>query len=72
VLEFNLSERWAIEIKKSSAPVLAKGYKNGVKDVAPTRKIVVHKGLESFPMSDGVEALTLEDAMAALSKKANL
>lgn len=72
VLEFNLSERWAIDIKKSSAPVLAKGYINGVKDVAPIRKIVVHKGLESFPMSDGVEALTLEDALAALSKKANL
>jgi uncharacterized protein len=67
VLEFNLSERWAIEIKKSSVPTISKGYQSGVNDIAATRKIVIHQGAESFPMKDGVEALTLGDALNALS-----
>jgi uncharacterized protein len=68
VLEFNLSERWAIEIKKSSVPTISKGYQSGVNDIAATRKIVVHQGAESFPMKDGVEALTLSDALKVVSE----
>jgi uncharacterized protein len=68
VLEFNLSERWAIEIKKSSAPTISKGYQSGVIDIAATRKIVIHQGAESFPMKDGIEALTLNDALMVLSR----
>jgi uncharacterized protein len=68
VLEFSFSERWAIEIKKSSVPTISKGYQSGVNDISATRKIVIHQGAESFPMKDGVEALTLGDALNALSR----
>jgi uncharacterized protein len=68
VLEFNLSERWAIEIKKSSVPTISKGFQSGVNDIAATRKIVIHQGAESFPMKDGVEALTLGDALKVVSE----
>jgi uncharacterized protein len=68
VLEINLSERWAIEIKKSAAPSISKGYISGVSDIAATRKIVIHQGSESFPMKDGIEALTLNDALMVLSR----
>jgi uncharacterized protein len=67
VLEINLSERWAIEIKKSSAPTISKGYLSGITDIAATRKIVI-QGSESFPMRDGIEALTLNDALMSLSQ----
>jgi uncharacterized protein len=68
VLEFNLSERWAIEIKKSSVPTISKGYQSGVIDIAATRKIVIHQGLESFSMKDSIEALTLDDALKVVSE----
>lgn len=34
-----------------------------------TRKIVVHKGSESFPMGNGVEAITLCNLCDALGKQ---
>ncbi len=66
VLELPPKERWAIEITRSSAPTLARGYYIGCDDVKATRRLVVHTGDESFPMGDGVEAVTLGDAVKAL------
>jgi len=66
VLELPPKERWAIEIKRSSAPTLARGYYIGCDDVKATRRLVVHTGDESFSLGDGVEAVTLADAVNAL------
>ena len=66
VLELPPKERWAIEIKRSSAPTLARGYYIGCDDVKATRRLVVHTGDESFALGDGVEAVTLADAVNAL------
>lgn len=66
VLEITPRERWAIEIKRSSAPVLAKGFYLGCEDIRATRRMVVHAGDESFGLGDGVEAASLPDALAAL------
>ncbi len=67
VLELPPKERWAIEIKRSTAPTLAPGFYNGCADVQATRQIVVHAGAESFPMGQGVEAMTIIDAMNAVA-----
>jgi predicted AAA+ superfamily ATPase len=69
VLELPPKERWAIEIKRSSAPTLARGYYIGCDDVKATRRLVVHTGDESFSMCDGVESVTLADAVNALESE---
>lgn len=71
VLEFSADRRWAIEIKKSSAPTIGKGFTIAADDLSAERRIVVHKGGESYPMRGGVEAMTLLDAVAAV-KQANV
>lgn len=58
---------WAIEIKRSSAPVARKGFHIACDDLKAKRRIVVHGGDKRFPMPHGVEALPLLDAMKALS-----
>ena len=66
VLDLPPKERWAIEIKRSSAPVLSKGFYLGCDDIKATRRMVVHAGEETFGLGDGVEAASLPDALAAL------
>ena len=66
VLEIPPKERWAIEIKRSSAPTLAKGFYLGCKDVKVTRRMVVHAGEETFGLGDEVEAASLGGALATL------
>lgn len=65
VLEFSGAERWAIEIKKSTAPSLRRGFHAAAEDIKATRKIVIHAGPEAFPMSQNVHALPLRDAIRA-------
>ena len=66
VLELPPKGRWAIEIKRSSALTLARGYYIGCDDVKATRRLVVHTGDESFAMGDGAEAVMIADAVKAL------
>ena len=66
VLDLPPKERWAIEIKRSSAPVLSKGFYLGCGDIKATRRMVVHAGEDTFGLGDGVEAVSLRGALAAL------
>jgi len=43
-LEFPNQEKWAIEIKRSSAPTLSKGFYTACADVKPARRFVVYAG----------------------------
>ena len=67
VLEFASGNCWAIEIKLSSAPSIERGYLNAVNDIGAKRRLLVHKGAESFPMRYGVEAMPLLEAMNEVS-----
>jgi predicted AAA+ superfamily ATPase len=58
---------WAIEIKRSAAPKLGRGFHTAADDLNPARRIVVHAGAESFPAPHGVEAMPLRAAAAALA-----
>lgn len=59
---------WAIEIKRGSVPKLPKGFHAACEDLKPARRFVVHGGRESFPVGEGVEALSLRDMIEAVSK----
>jgi predicted AAA+ superfamily ATPase len=59
VLEGPKKEVWAIEIKRSSAPVLKKGFHSACEDIDATHKFVIYSGTERFPMAGGAEAIGL-------------
>jgi len=59
VLSLPGGRRWAIEIKRSSAPVLERGFHLACREVQPDRKWVVNPGPERFPLPEGAEAISL-------------
>jgi predicted AAA+ superfamily ATPase len=58
----------AIEIKRSTAPTLSRGFRFAADTLRPVRAFLVHGGEESWPVSDGVTAASLTDVMAQLSR----
>ena len=71
VLEFATDKCWAIDIKLSSAPAVDRGFYNAASDIGAERRILVHKGKDSFPMRHGVEAMPLLEAMNEVSAEAD-
>ncbi|WP_298708866.1 ATP-binding protein [Chitinophaga sp.] len=63
VLEKNDVFKYAIEIKRSMAPVVSKGFHNGCEDIGAVRKFVIYPGIESFPGPDGTEIISLKSMM---------
>jgi predicted AAA+ superfamily ATPase len=66
ILEFSPSEKWAVEIKRSSAPSVSKGFHIGCAEVKPSRKFVVYNGEDQFSMPNDVTAISLTDLMHEL------
>ena len=67
VLEWSTKERWAIEIKRSSAPSLSKGFHIACQDIKPSKKLVVYSGQDTFSMREGITAISLYDLMQTIS-----
>lgn len=60
----------AIEIKRSLAPKVSKGFHIACDDLKPARRIVVYPGSESFPLGNGIEAMGLKQAMETVAGQA--
>lgn len=58
---------WAIEIKRSVAPKIERGFHLACETVGPAQRRVVYGGVERFPIADGVEAVSLPDLCAELA-----
>lgn len=67
VLDLGGGELWVIEIKRSTAPSLSRGFHNACEDLRPTGKFVVHPGGDDFPLGRGVEAVSLQSMRRRLS-----
>lgn len=52
-------ETWAIEIKRSTAPRLSRGFHSACEDLQPSRKLVVHPGRNRLPLGRDIEAVPL-------------
>ena len=63
VLEFGITERWAIEIKRNSAPTISKGFYIACEDIQATRKFVVYSGQETFKVKNDITVISLVDLM---------
>ncbi|KTE21680.1 MULTISPECIES: ATP-binding protein [unclassified Sphingopyxis] len=57
---------WAIEIKRSLAPKMERGFYSACEDLKPQRKIAIYPGAEAFPLKEGVEAMPLPFAAQEL------
>jgi predicted AAA+ superfamily ATPase len=65
VLRFG-AETWAIEIKRTTAPKLSKGFHMACGDIGPTRKFVVYGGKEHYLIPNDIVVLPLLDLMGLL------
>jgi predicted AAA+ superfamily ATPase len=63
ILEFSLTELWAIEIKRSSAPKVSKGFHIACEDIKATRKYVVYSGSDTFSIKNDITIISLLDMM---------
>lgn len=68
VLDMPQGQRWAIEIKRSKAPVPTKGFYNALEDIRPHIVYVAYPGSDSYPLSDHVQVAPLLEIMAALGR----
>jgi predicted AAA+ superfamily ATPase len=71
VLEGPGNQVWAIEIKRSAAPKLSKGFHSACDDIKATKKIVVYSGTERFPMSGNTEAIGLIEFLKTINNLGN-
>jgi predicted AAA+ superfamily ATPase len=69
VLEWSGGEVWAIEIKRSLAPALGRGFHSAREDLQPARTFVVYGGADRYARAEGVDVIGLrelcEQALAA-------
>lgn len=66
VIEKNSKERYAIEIKRSQAPSVSKGFHLGCEDIKATKRFIVYPGKERFPVTKEVTAIPILDIMNEL------
>jgi len=59
VLTLPGGQLWAIEIKRSSAPTLEKGFHFACADLKPKQRFVVYPGHERFSLDSVTEAIGL-------------
>lgn len=59
VLEGPGNQVWAVEIKRSTAPKVKKGFHLASEDIQATKRFVIYPGMECFPLGHGIEAVGL-------------
>ncbi|WP_371134189.1 DUF4143 domain-containing protein [Nitrosomonas sp.] len=69
VLEFDVDERWAIEIKKGTSFSLGRGFHEACEDIKPHKKFVIYAGKDRFPLPHEITAIALYDFMNILKEK---
>ena len=61
------SVEMVIEIKRSTAPTLSRGFNLARQVLKPREAYLVHGGTDSWPMADGVTAIALRELMQRLA-----
>jgi hypothetical protein len=67
VLRFRDGEIWVVEIKRSSAPTVSKGFRLAAADVGATRKLLVAPVATAYLLRDGVEVMPALEAVRGVS-----
>jgi len=59
ILEGPNQQVWAIEVKRSLAPSVSKGFYYACDDIRATHRFVVYPGGDNFPLAEGTEVMGL-------------
>jgi hypothetical protein len=57
VLEFRNGQTWVMEIKRSSAPTVSRGFYTAATDLGAARKLLIAPVEQPYSMKEGVEVL---------------
>jgi hypothetical protein len=68
ILALTPSRLWAVEIKRSLAPRVERGFQQACDDLGVEARFVVYPGTERFPLGRGVAAIGLAGLMTELVK----
>lgn len=66
VLRLPGDEIWAIEIKRTTAPKVSRGFHLAVEDIGADRKTLIYAGDQDIPAGNGLRAMPLAAAAAQL------
>jgi predicted AAA+ superfamily ATPase len=66
VLELGGAVEAAIEIKRTTAPSVSRGFRSGLDALRPDHAYLVHAGHESWPVDPGITAISLGELMDRL------
>lgn len=68
VLRLPAGDIWAIEIKRTTAPKVSRGFHTSAEDIKANRKFLVYAGQQDVPVAKDIRALPLDQATRALSE----
>ena len=63
VLSFRNQQTWVIEVKRSSAPTVSRGFYQAATDLGAVRKLLVAPVEQTYPIKDGIQVI---DVMTAI------
>lgn len=61
-------ELWAIEVKRSSAPKIERGFHSACADLKPRKRFVVYSGSERFPLDKATDAISVAELAETLER----
>ena len=61
-------ELWAIEVKRSSAPKIERGFHSACADLKPHKRFFVYAGIERFPLDKTTDAIGIVELAEMLQK----
>ncbi|MFG5379914.1 ATP-binding protein [Yoonia sp. R2-816] len=66
VLRLPGGDIWAVEIKRTTAPKVSRGFHTGAKDVKANRKLLIYAGARDVPVAEDIRAMPLEQGIGLL------
>jgi uncharacterized protein len=61
ILSWPGGEEWAVEIKRSLAPTVERGFHSALADLSPQRALIVYPGVERYRPAPSIEAIGLSE-----------
>jgi hypothetical protein len=58
---------WAIEIKRSLAPKLSRGFHSACEDIGPEARNVIYPGQDRYMLAEGIEVINVFDLLEELA-----
>lgn len=67
LIEHGNGSLWAIEIKRSLAAKVERGFYQALADLKPERSFIVHAGSDQWPVAEGIQAISIKKLVEELA-----